>query len=103
VVRVVLVTVLIGLGLGLGFAYLAEILDSSYRTPEEIEKELGIPVLMSIPVRYSIQEMKRRKRIEFFKAASVSVGFVVSAAGIVLATQGVTKTIALVNSLIEKI
>ena len=89
--------------MGLGFAYLTEILDSSYRKPEEIEKELKIPVLMSIPVRYSIQEMKRIKKIEFLKAASVSVGFAVSAVGIVLATKGVSKTIEFVNSLIERI
>ena len=46
---------------------------------------------------------KRQKRMEFLKAASVAVGFAASAAGVVLATQGVTKTIAFVNSLIEKI
>jgi hypothetical protein len=101
--KVLLVTVVVGLGLGLSLVYLAEIMDSSYRKPEEIEKELGIPVLMSMPVRYSAKEMKRQKRMEFLKAASVAVGFAASAAGVVLATQGVTKTIAFVNSLIEKI
>ena len=103
VAKVLLLTVVIGLGLGLGFAYFTEILDSSYRKPEEIEKELKIPVLMSIPVRYSVQETRKIKKIEFFKAASVSVGFAVSAVGIVLATKGVSKTIEFMNSLIERI
>ena len=101
--RIVLVTSVIGLGLGGGVAYLEKIMDSSYRKPEEIEKDLRIPVLMSIPVRYSIQETRRRKKIEFLKAASVSVGFAVSAVGIVLATKGVSKTIEFMNSLIERI
>ena len=101
--KILLYAIVIGLGLGLSLAYLTEILDSSYRKPEEIERELKIPVLMSIPVRYSVQEMKRIKRINFLKAASVSVGFVVSAAGIVLATKGVAKTIEFVNSIIERI
>jgi len=101
--RIVLVTLAIGLGLGGGVAYLEKIMDSSYRNPDEIEKDFRIPVLVSIPVRYSIQEMRRKKRIEFLKAASVSVGFAVSAAGIILATKGVTKTIEIVNSLIDRI
>jgi hypothetical protein len=101
--KILLFAVAIGLGLGLSLAYLTEILDSSYRKPEEIERELKIPVLMSIPVRYSMQEMKRIKKIEFLKAASVSVGFAVSAAGIVLATKGVAKTIEFMNSIIERI
>jgi hypothetical protein len=54
---------------------------------------------MSIPVRYSIQETER-KRMRFLKAASVSVGFAVSAAGIILATRGL-KTIEFMHSLIE--
>jgi polysaccharide chain length determinant protein (PEP-CTERM system associated) len=40
VYRIVLVTLAIGLGLGGGVAYLEKIMDSSYRTPDEIEKGL---------------------------------------------------------------
>jgi polysaccharide chain length determinant protein (PEP-CTERM system associated) len=101
--RIALVTLAIGLGLGGGVAYLEKIMDSSYQTPEEIEKDLRIPVLVSIPVRHSAQETRRRKRMEFLKAASVSVGFAVSAAGIILAAKGITKTVEFMNSLIQRI
>jgi hypothetical protein len=101
--RILLIVLALGFGLGGSLAYLVEIMDSSYRKPEEVEEDLKVPVLISIPVRYSIQEVRRRKRIEFFKAASVSVAFVVSAAGILVATKGVSKTIEFVHSLLERI
>ena len=98
-----LFTIVIGIGLGLGLAYSVEMLDSSYRSPDEIEKELKIPVLMSIPVRYSVQETIKIKRIELLKAASVAAGFAVSAIGVVLATKGVSKTIEVLSGFVQKI
>ena len=101
--RIVLVTLAVGLGLGGGVAYLEKVTDSSYRTPDEVEKELKIPVLMSIPVRHSVRELRRRRRMEFLKAASVSAGFAVSVAAVVLASQGVAKTVEFVHRLIDRI
>ena len=39
----------IGLVLGLGIAFLAETLDHTIKTPEDVEKIMGIPVLGNIP------------------------------------------------------
>ncbi len=39
----------IGLSLSLGLAYLLELLDSTVKTPEDIEKSLGVPFLGLIP------------------------------------------------------
>lgn len=38
----------LGMGLGVGLAMLAEILDQTYKSPEEVTKELGIPVVATI-------------------------------------------------------
>ncbi|MCS6976312.1 MAG: polysaccharide biosynthesis tyrosine autokinase [Gemmatales bacterium] len=42
--------VLVGLVLGAGLAYLAEFLDRSFRSPEEIRRRLHLPVIGHIPV-----------------------------------------------------
>jgi capsular exopolysaccharide synthesis family protein len=41
---------LLGLLSGLGLAYLAEVTDKSFRTPEEIRRRLGLPVVGHIPL-----------------------------------------------------
>ena len=35
-----------------------EMMDTSYRNPDEIEKELKLPILVSIPFRHTEQEIK---------------------------------------------
>ena len=51
--KIMLLTLLIGLGLGCGIAYLFEIMDTSFRNPEDVENELNIPILVSMPFRYT--------------------------------------------------
>jgi capsular exopolysaccharide synthesis family protein len=41
---------LLGLMLGLGLAYLLEAMDKGFRTPEEIRRQLGLPVVGHIPL-----------------------------------------------------
>jgi polysaccharide biosynthesis transport protein len=51
--RTVLVRVLsaiLGLGLGIGFALVAESIDNRVRSPEDIERVLGVPVIGFVPV-----------------------------------------------------
>jgi polysaccharide chain length determinant protein (PEP-CTERM system associated) len=91
--KILLLTLALGLGLGAGLAYLMELMDSSYTTPEEVEKELEMPVLVSMPFYYTDQDRMNQKIREFLKAASVAVGFVICAVGIVFATKGVSETI----------
>ena len=95
--------VALGLGLGGGLAYLMETMDTSYRNPDEVEKELNVPVLVSIPIRHTEKEIKKRRIKETLKAASVAVGFVVCAVGVVLATKGVDKTVEYLKTVLEKI
>lgn len=46
---IVILATMLGLGLGAGIAFLLEQLDAGYRTTLQIEKQLGVPVLASIP------------------------------------------------------
>jgi len=86
--KILLVVLALGLGLGGGLVYLIEMMDTSYKTPEEIEKELKLPILVSIPFRRTEREIKTMKRKEILKAAGVATGFAVSAAGIVVGIKG---------------
>jgi capsular exopolysaccharide synthesis family protein len=44
------VAILIGLVVGVGLAYLAELSDKSFRSPEDIRRRLGLPVVGHIPL-----------------------------------------------------
>lgn len=90
--KIMLMALALGLGVGGGVAYLLEIMDTSYRAPEEMEQEVQVPVLVSMPFVYTGNELKNQKRKEIIKAVSVSVGFALSAAGIILVVKGVDKT-----------
>ena len=99
--RILLMSVALGLGLGCGLAYLVEIMDTSYKTPEEVEKELQLPVLVSMPIRYTQRELKSIKRKKVLAFASVAVGFILSATGIVFAVKGVEATLNFLKKILE--
>jgi polysaccharide chain length determinant protein (PEP-CTERM system associated) len=101
--KLFLVVIALGLGLGGGLAYLRETMDTSYRSPDDVEKELGVPVLVSLPIRSSEQEIKRKRMKEALKAGSVAVGFLVCTVGVVITTKGVDKTLQYVRAVLEKI
>jgi polysaccharide chain length determinant protein (PEP-CTERM system associated) len=97
--KVMILSLMIGLGLGGGLAYLLEMMDTSYRTPEEVEEELQIPVLVSMPMLYTDKEQRDKKMKRTLKAVYVSGGFALSVISIVLATKGVDKTFEYVKGL----
>jgi polysaccharide chain length determinant protein (PEP-CTERM system associated) len=100
--KIFLMTIALGLGLGGGLAYLVEMMDTSYRDPDEVEKELKVPVLVSIPIRHTEHEIKAQRIKETLKAASVAAGFVVCAVAVVIGTKGVGKTIEYLKTVLEK-
>ena len=91
--KILLLTLVLGLGLGGGLAFLVETMDTSFKTPEEVENELKLPVLVSMPIRYTEKELRHIKRKKILAFASVTVGFLISAAGIVFATKGMDAAI----------
>lgn len=48
---------LVGLTVGTGFAFLKEYLDNTYKTPKEVEKDLGIPSLGTV---FAVEHKRRR-------------------------------------------
>jgi capsular polysaccharide biosynthesis protein len=96
--KIILMVLVLGLGLGGGLAYLVEMMDPSFKTPEELEEELEIPVLVSMPIRYTEREQRNMRLKEISKAASVAVGFVICAVGIVFVTKGIDATVNYVKT-----
>jgi polysaccharide chain length determinant protein (PEP-CTERM system associated) len=97
--KLLLMVLALSFGLGGGLAYFREMMDTSYKAPEELEKELDMKILVSIPYRYTERELRNRKLQEMFKAASVGAGFAVSGVAIVLATKGVEGTMNFLKTL----
>jgi capsular exopolysaccharide synthesis family protein len=52
----------LGLVAGLGLAYLVDMADKSFRNPEEVRNELGVPILGHLPI--IVPEAMRRKKGE---------------------------------------
>ncbi len=101
--KILMLTLVLGLGLGGGLAYLVEAVDTSYKNPQELEKELELPVLVSVPIRFTKKELKMAKIKEAVAYGSICAGFVFSAIAIVVGVKGVDKTVELVRGLVEKI
>lgn len=59
--KVFLIVVVGGLGIGAGLAVLLEFKDSSYRKPDELERAMNIPVLVSIPLIEDSKQIFFRK------------------------------------------
>ena len=97
--RILLLSLMVGVGLGGGLAYFRDVLDTSYRSPDEIQKDFKLPILVSIPFRHTEQEVAARKRREIFKAAGVAAGFAVLAVAIVVGTKGFGETIQFIKEL----
>lgn len=101
--KILLLTIVLGLGLGGGIAYFMEMTDTSFGTPEVLEKDLKLPVLMSMPIRFTDRELKRRRLKKILMAGSVSVGFVLSAAAMVLSIKGVEGTLGYIKNLLGRV
>jgi uncharacterized protein involved in exopolysaccharide biosynthesis len=95
--KIILLTLALGLGLGCGLAYLTETMDTSLKTPEEVEKEFQLPVLVSMPVRYTDRELRKMKAKNVFAYVSVFGAFIVCAFGIVIGIKGVDTTLSYVK------
>lgn len=59
--KILLAGMVLGLGIGVGLALLLDFLGKSYRYVPEIEEELGVPVLVTIPKILTGKELKWRK------------------------------------------
>jgi polysaccharide chain length determinant protein (PEP-CTERM system associated) len=95
--KIIMMTLALGLGLGCSLAYLVEMMDTSYKTPDEVEKEIQLPVLVSFPSVLTEIELKNIKRKSILAYTGVSVGFLLSVIGILVVVKGVPGTIDFVK------
>lgn len=86
-------TLAFGLAVGCGLAYLKDFMDTSFRTPEEVESELNIPVLANLPFRYSEKELRAIKRNNVLVPACIFVLFFICLAGLLIGVKGLDPTI----------
>ena len=101
--KILMLTLVLGLGLGGGLAFLSETLDTSYKTPDEVETETELPVLVSMPIIYTEEELKKMKTKEVITCVSVAVGFVISVIVIILATKGADATFEFISKIMGRV
>ena len=101
--RILLLTLACGLALGGGLAFLRQSMDTSYKTPEEVEKDLKLPVLVSIPIRYTQKEIRTKRLKRVLALVTVTLGFALSAVGIILACKGVDTTLSYAKGILAAI
>lgn len=95
--KIMVMAIGLGLGLGVGIIYILELMDTSYKTPDEAGTDLQVPVLASIPLLVTENELKSIKRREIFTGISVAMGFFMAACGIVIAAKGFDRTLEYVK------
>ena len=94
-----LLTLVAGPNIGLGLIFLLEYLDTSFRSPKDIESGLGFPVLATIPLIFD-QKYKRRQRMnQVFSVVSIMLSFILLSAFAVLSFVGVDQTLELLNQI----
>jgi hypothetical protein len=98
--KLFLMTIVIGFGLGCGLAYMMEFLDTSYRNPEDTEKELELPVLISLPFLYTEKELAARKKRGLVIASSIAIGFIIVLGLTVITAKGLGETVNFIKDLL---
>jgi len=101
--RILLITVALGFALGCGLAYLREMLDTSFRQPEDVEELLQIPIIASLPFTYNSKELKRLKRKKILTVVSVGLTFMLLGVMMVLYIKGVDSTINFIINIFAKL
>ena len=95
--KIIMTTLCLGLGLGVGLAYLVEMMDTSYKSPDDIEKDLQLPILINYPTLMTEKEIWQIKRNKIIAYTSVVAGFILSAVGIVFAVKGVEASLSILK------
>lgn len=88
-----MLSVVAGLGLGAGMIFLLEFFDTSLRRDEQIEKELGLTILASIPL-LQVPNDKKKRRVEIIGFVLLSIyAIIVLSFFAVLNIKGLDRTI----------
>ncbi len=99
--KIILLTLAIGLGLGGGLAFLKENMDTSFKTPNDLEEELQLPVLVRLPIQKTEKELKSIKYKNILAYTATGLAFILSAIAIVIASKGIDNTMEFVQKLLS--
>ena len=92
-----LLTLVAGPNIGLGLIFLLEYLDTSFRSPKDIESYLGFSVLATVPVINDRKYKRKQTLNQVFSVVSILFTFILMSAFAVLSLVGLDKTIELIN------
>lgn len=98
--RLFLITVAIGLGIGCGLAYLLEFMKHSFRSVDEAESFLDLPVLATVPTLLHPKDLAMKRINNIFSVASVAVSLLLLAAFSVIVLKGADPIMAAVRGII---
>ena len=101
--RMLLTCVFVGLALGCGLAYLREIMDTSFRRPEEIEEVLQVPVLASLPFALNPRELRKIRTKKILTLLGVGLSFIIIAVLLIGSIKGIDATMELIKSTMDNI
>jgi polysaccharide chain length determinant protein (PEP-CTERM system associated) len=93
----------LGLGIGCGIAYLIEFLDTSYRSPDDAEKELGFPVLVCLPYLFTEQELIAKRKRRIIIAASMCISYGLALIAVVVLIKGFSETLNFFSEFFTKL
>ena len=93
--QLLLVALLASLGLAVGAAMLAEQLDTSFHSLDDLRAFSGVPVLVSIPRIVTAADRRRRRWLRCLAGATGAVGLVAIVAGGYFAAHGNEHLVAL--------
>ena len=91
-----------GLALGAGIAFGLEYLKNNYASPEEINADLDLPVLATIPPIFNQKDYSSRRWNNIGSIACAAVSFVLLAFFTILTIRGVDETIALIHTITSR-
>ena len=89
-----------GLNIGLGLVFLLEYLDTSFRSSEDVESLLGVPVLATLPIIYQKKDVIKHKFYNFLSVFLITLSIVLFTGFAILTFNGVDQTMELVGRFI---
>lgn len=95
--KIFAVSVAGGLGIGAGLVFLLALLDKNVRRPEEVEKLVGVPMLVAIPSIVRAADRRRMQRSRLLTLCGFFVCIVLCGAFGLLTLNGVDRTMDLVS------
>lgn len=98
--KLALITIALGLGLGCGVAFLLEFLDTSYRNPDDLEKDLDLQVITSLPLLFTKKEIVSRKRRRIITAIVMAVCYFSAIGTVIVSIKGLDETTRFLRELL---